>query len=460
MGKINVSFLNELFLLCFNKKDVIEIVIEHLRYQYIPDQFGQYKKILKSMNAIYKNENVLPSFGVIAQHYSKDIDVQETLVEIKEAQIADKELMLSTLEEFIKKSMFVGLNTNLKTMYNDGKHDEAIALQAKESEEIVNFSIKKSGSYLSKVFGDFDKRLIDRLEKVESGADKMDKVPFGIEPLDIVTYGGIDVTDTALVIMRSGVGKSTWLKWTGVEAARKHRNVLHVQLEGSQEECELKYDQVWTATLYNDIRKGNIDDKKYEKLKKVVNYVKSHNNDIYIHAFEQFNTASMMDVRNLIVDFEKLYGHVDLVIIDYLKYLHPGDGIRYGVSTQDVKMKKENASDKIKNVAKEFGTRIIVADQASDVPKDVWNDPAKVLTRHNISGAKNLPDSYSYVITGNQTEEERRKGLMRLYCDKLRHYRLPDNSLKIYTNYNYGRFYDYKKTRETFWNKLKNQYEY
>lgn len=459
MNNINVAFLNELFLMAFYKKDVVEIITEHLKYQYIPKEFEQYKKILRSIITIYKNNSTLPTFGVIAQQHEKDLKVQETLVEIKESQFGDKELILSTLEEFIKKSKFVDLNTKLKTMYNDGKHEEAITLQAKESEEIVNFSLKQSDKYLSRVFGDFDKRLIQRLDKVESGADKMDKVPFGIEPLDIITYGGMDVTDTALVIMRSGVGKSTWLKWTGVEAARKHRNILHIQLEGSQEECELKYDQVWTATLYNDLRKGNIDEKKYEKLQQVVNYMKSHNNDIYVHAFEQFNTASMVDVRNLLMDFEKR-GHIDLVIIDYLKYLHPGDGIKYGASTQDVKMKKENTSDRIKNIAKEFGTRVIIADQASDVPKDIWNDPTKVLTRHNIAGAKNLPDSYSFVFTGNQTDDERKNKIIRIHTDKLRHYKLPDNNIKIVTNYEYGRFYDYKRTRELFWDNLRGGYQY
>ena len=144
---------------------------------------------------------------------------------------------------------------------------------------------------------------------------------------------------------------------------------------------------------------------------------------------------------------------VDLVIIDYLKYLDPATGIKYGADTQSVKMKKEHTADKIKNVAVEYGARIITADQATDVPMELWNDPTKVMTRHDIAGAKNLPDSFSYVLTGNQTKKERDEDIMRIFYDKLRNYR-PDNDIvKIITNYRRCRFYNHKKTIETFYDK-------
>lgn len=458
MSKISLEFLNELFLLCFYKKDVVEVVSQHLKYQFIPDEYSQYKKVLRSIVTIYKNEDKLPTFGIVSQQHQQDLKVQETVTKIKETKFPDKEIILNELESFLKRSQFLSLNNKLATLYEQGKEEDAILLQAKESEQIVNFSIKQAGLYYSRVFQDFDKRMEQRLVKQESGEYKKDKVPFGIEPLDIITHGGIDVTDTVLWILRSGVGKSTALKWVGVNAARKHRNVLHIQLEGSQEECETKYDQVWTATYYNDIRYGNIDDKKYDKLQQIVNYMKSHNNDIFIHAFEQFNTASMVDVRNLFTDIEKKQGHIDLVIIDYLKYLDPGDGLKYGVDTQSVKMRKENTSDRIKNMAKEFGTRIMIADQASDVPIDIWNDPNKVLTRHNIAGAKNLLDSYSYGFTGNQTIDEQKANLMRIHIEKFRNYKLPNKPIKIATNYDLGRFYDHSRTKKLYYNNEEGKY--
>lgn len=467
MEKININFLNELFLLCFNKKDVINIVTEHFKYQYIPDKLSAYKKVLKSIITTYKNTGRLPTVGIISQQHTNDIKVQEVLSEIKDTSFPDKELILATFDDYIKRSMFIELNEKLRGLYNEGKEKEAISLQAKESEKIVNFTIKQSESYFSRVYGDFNKRMIDKRKNESETGSFNDKVKFGIDPLDVATYGGIDVTDTVLWILRSGIGKSTALKWHGIQATRQRKNVLHIQLEGSKEECEDKYDQIWTASLYNDIKKGNINEND-EEIQKIIKKMNQVGSDIFIHAFEKFNTANMIDVRNLVMDFEKIQGHVDLIIIDYLKYLHPGDGVKYGVSIQDVKMKKENTSDRIKNLATELGTRIITADQASDVAKEIWNDPNQVLTRHNISGAKNLPDSYSYVFTGNQTIDELNhkdsKGnscpLLRIHVEKFRNYKLLDKPISIVTNYDRGRFYDYNRTKEKYYNLAKGRYEY
>ncbi len=467
MEKININFLNELFLSCFNKKDVVNIVAEHFKYQFIPDEFKEYKNILKSIITTYTNTGKLPSIGTVAQQFPNDIKLQEALTEIKGTVHPDKELLLLTLDNYIRKSMFIQLNEKLKDMYNKGDHEKAIQMQADESLDIVNFTVKSNSSYFTKVYGGFNERITNkRKAEVDTGAYD-DKVKFGIDPLDVITGGGCDVTDTVLWILRSGVGKSTALKWHGISATRQKKNVLHIQLEGSEEECVNKYDQIWTASLYNDIRKGNINENSPD-IQKVINSMGQVGSDIYVHAFEQFNTASMIDVRNLVMDFEKIQGHVDLIIIDYLKYLHPGDGIRYGASTQDVKMKKENTSDRIKNLAGEIGSRIMIADQASDVPKEIWNDPNQVLTRHNIAGAKGLVDSYSYCFTGNQTIDERNYRdsngiscpIMRIHVEKFRNYKLPEKSVGIVTNFDRGRFYDFKKTREKFYNQGTGKYVY
>lgn len=470
MEKIGVHFLNELFLSCLNKKDIIGIVCEHFKYQFIPDELKEYKKILKSIITTYTNTGKLPSVGIISEQHKKDTKVQEVLTEIKNTPFPDKEILVLTLDDYIRKSMFIQLNEKLRDMYNKGQANEAIQYQADESEKIVNFTVKSNSSYFTRVFEGFNERISDKRKRQLETGSYNEKVKFGIDPLDVITYGGIDKTDTVLWILRSGVGKSTALKWHGISATRQKKNVLHIQLEGSEEECVDKYDQIWTASLYNDIRRGNINEKS-DDIQKVINTMRHYGSDIYVHAFEQFNTASMIDIRNLVMDFEKIQGHVDLIIIDYLKYLHPGDGIRYGASTQDVKMKKENTSDRIKNLAKEIGTRIIVADQASDVPKEIWNDPNQVLTRHNISGAKNLVDSYSYCFTGNQTMDELNHTavidnkkvpmpLMRIHVEKFRNYKLPEKPISIVTNYDKGRFYDFKLTRGKFYNPSTGKYVY
>jgi KaiC/GvpD/RAD55 family RecA-like ATPase len=455
MADISEKFLDELFLLCFYKKDIISAVDQHFGFEYIPKELRQYKKILKSIKSLWgASVDKLPSIGIVAQQHSKDLEVQDALKKIKKTKLPEKEHVLQELEKFIKLSKFELLNKQIVDCWKREEYDKAIKLQADESLLIHNFSIKKDTAYFSKVFGDFEERQGKRATRQVSGELFKSKIPFGIYPIDIATEGGIDRTDTVLWIMRSGVGKSTALRWTAMNACRLGFKVLHIQLEGSQEECEAKYDQLWTASLWSDINKGNINHKNYIKAQKTLNTFLTQGKDVHIHAFEQFNTASMIDVRNLIEDFTKIHGEIDLVVIDYLKYLMPGDGLKYGSDTQGVKMRKENTSDKIKNTAVEYGTRIITADQATGIAKEQWNSENYAMDRYNIAGAKNLPDSYSYVITGNQTEKEKELNTMRLYFDKLRNYNPSENIVKIITNYQYGRFYNHNKTIKEFYDSV------
>lgn len=451
MSKFSKNFLDELFLLCFYKKHVMEIVSEHLAYEYIPKEMGAYKKVLKSMISLFKATNELPTVGVVSQQHLRDGKVQDCLAKIKDTKFPDAEMVLVEFENYIKLSKFEILSDKIYQMYNAGENEAAIQLSAKESAEISAFSIKKNSGYFSRVFGDFEERHRKKQERKNSGTEFKTKVPFGIYPLDRVTHGGIDVTDTVLWVLRSGVGKSTAMRWTGMNACRLGFKVLHIQAEGSQDETMDKYSQVWTACLYNDIKHGNINDQKYELLQKNLNWYLAQNRDIYVHAFEQFNSASMVDVRDLSLEFTKIVGEPDLIIIDYLSKIHPGDGLRYGVDTQSVKAKKENTAEKMKNLAVEINTRILTADQAVGVSKELWNDPTKTLDRYNIAGAKNLPDSFSYVFTGNQTEVEAQKNIMRIYHDKLRNYKNDEKVSKIITNYDHGRFYNHKRTIEQFY---------
>lgn len=444
------KFLNELFKLCFLKKSVLEIVTVHLKYTYIEDSLITYKHILKSITTFYKNNNKLPSIGYVSQQFSTNNQVQLVLSEIKDTKVPDLEDILKQLEQYIKNIRFLQLNEQVANFYNEGKRDEAVVLSAKESQEIINFSLKQGTSQFIKLFKDFETIMKDRQIAKDSGKFDGEKIPFGVDPIDIVTFGGIDRGDTALIIARSGVGKSTFLKGCAIYGARLGYKVLHIQLESSKEECFTKYTQAWTAMSFNDVRFGNIDKAIEVKLQKVVNDMLKKQRDIYIYAFEKFDEASCVEVRDLIIDFEKESGSLpDLVVIDYLGLLHPGDGIKYGVDTQSVKMKKQNVAKRLKNICMEFETRIITADQVDNVPIEIWNSPDRVITRNNLSGDKNLIDPFSYVFTLNQTNDEYKNNLMRIYCDKLRNYKA-QQVLMIAVDYEHGRFFDRKRTNTLF----------
>lgn len=453
--KLSQNFIHELFKLTFLKKDINAIVKEFVEYSHIPDEWKQYKKILKSV----KNNNTedLPSFGVVSQQHIDDIDVQEAINKIKNSDVVSKDQILEQLEKFIKNQEFKMLNSRIFDLYKEGRLEEAQEYQAKKSIEIVNFSLKKEANRFMKLFEDFhDIQKERQIEKENEKNKDSRKVPFGIDKLDEMTYGGFDKTDTALWIMRSGVGKSTTLRFTGMKACQMGYNVLHIQLEGSKEEVFDKYTEMWTKINFRDIQKANIPASKMIAIDKRLKEMNTIGKEMFIYAFEKFEHVSMYEIRDIILEYQKINGFFpDMIIIDYLQLLATGENKKLDTDPAYEKKKLNRVAELMKNIAVEFETRILTAAQTSDIEFKQWNDPDFVITRSNTEADRTLAKSFSYIFSGNQTIEEQKNNLMRIYIDKFRNYKVSQPVFKIKTAYDHGRFYDRMKTLKMYEEKEK-----
>ena len=110
---------------------------------------------------------------------------------------------------------------------------------------------------------------------------------------------------------------------------------------------------------------------------------------------------------------------------------------------------KENGAKKFKNICMEFRCAGITASQVNDVRPEKFNDPEWFMNRSNIAGAKGLINSFSFFFTGNMTNDEYKKDMLRIYIDKARRYEAGDVKY-IATNFKLLRFYDRKQTKERF----------
>ena len=444
-NKLNPNFINELFRLSFLKRDVNQIIKNHVEYSYLPDDLRQYKKILKSIKN--NNSESLLSFGIVAQQHVNDIDVQEAITSIKESDIVSKDSIIEQLEFFIKNQRNKTLNDRIVQLYNEDRIEEAIEFQAKESAEIVNFSLKNETDSFLKLYGDFEKQQKEKQLEREKFEENHKKLPFGIDLLDDITYGGMDLTDTALWIMRSGVGKSTSLRYTGMQACREGHDVLHIQLEGSEQEVYDHYSEMWTQIDYKSLKNGNISEIQMDKIKKRVEQMNMIGNELFIYSFEKFGSVSMIDIRDLVVDYQKLRGKFpDLVIIDYIGLLVTGENKKLDTDPAYEKKKLNRVAELMKNMAVEFNTRVLTAAQTSDIPFQKWNDPDFVIDRSCTEADRTLAKSFAYIFTGNQTIDERKANLLRIYIDKLRNYKIKQEVVKIKTKFDKGRVYDRSAT--------------
>lgn len=451
MGKLNPGFMAEIFKLMFSDEVIMRIASEYLKYELIPKEWVGYKFILREAIIQYTEKNKLPSIGAICQKLCDEDAVQLAAKEIKKAALIDREIAIDQLQSFVKETEFELLSRKVHDLYEEGKKEEAIRVNAEESQRILEMSFRsKSGGFQS-VFGGFYERMVERRMEGDAASEKPVKVPFGVDRLDDVSFGGMEIGDTSLWIARSGVGKSSILKWHGYSAAIRGIPVLHIQLEGGVKSCMQIYDQLWSAQSYSDIKSGNISPKDRKKIEQAIKEVKELSSDIEVYGFKKFGQASMSDVRQLCYDYFNTHGKFPgLVILDSLDLVKTGISKKIDSDPDHKKEKLQTCAQLLKNLADEIGAPIITATQTSDVPFEVWNNPDKVIDRSYTEGDKTLVKPFSFVFTLNMTIEEKANATARIYVDKLRDYKESQEVITIATNYDKRRFYHRGRTMEMY----------
>lgn len=439
------DFVIELMKLCIKDKRVLETAAKHLKYQYLPS--SEHKDLWKAILVHFDTLGKLPTVGILAQQYEHEPKVLQLISTLKKAEYPDKDTVFEQLENFVKNKMFLKVYDELGDLFNRNQKDEAYDLVQEAGGDLANFTIRES--YYDKVFEDHQKRRVDRRTQIELEDVSGNKVPLSIPELDDLTRGGVDKGDTVLFLAQSGIGKTKALRHIGVGAARRGFKVAHIQAEGSRQECLDGYDATFTGIKMYELEKGlPIPEEKDTKIRKAVSHITSQGGEIYVEAFEQFDTATLADVRAMLIELQKAHGEMDMVLLDYFELFDPGDGKKYKVSEE--RQRREALANKLKNLALEFNVVMVSATQASTVQPDLLNDPEFVQTRYHISEFKGTIKPFSYFITMNQTKDEYRSKIMRLYVDKIRKYP-GGRTVKIYQDYDYDRFCDVKRTRLEFY---------
>lgn len=443
----------ELFKLMFLDKNITKIACDNLTYQHIPKEWVGYKFIFREVVDQFLKKDSIPSLGAIAQKFSTNEEVLEIIDEIKEAQVVDRDTVIDQLQSYIQQTEFEILSKKVHDLYNEGKKDEAIKLNAEESKRINEISLRKSGGNFVEVFAGFNERRKQRAKEKSSFEDREEKrkVTLGIDALDEITHGGLEPGDTLMWIARSGVGKSFCLRWHGFSAAMAGESVLHIQLEGGVDMCVDRYDQMWTHQSFPDIRNGDYSQADEELLQKVIRDCKQFRKEISVYGFKRFGEASVVDIRNLCIDYYKIYGHYPRVlVVDSLDLLKTGESKKLDYDPEYKKEKLQKCAQRLKDLAVEFNMVVCTATQASNVPMEIWNNIDKVIDRSYTEGDKTLVKPFSFVFTINQTREEKDENQMRVFIDKLRDHKDTNAIITIATDYDHGKFYHVRRTKELY----------
>ena len=244
---------------------------------------------------------------------------------------------------------------------------------------------------------------------------------------------------------------STMLKWQGFVAAIRGFSVLHIQLEGGVDAAVTKYEQMWTLEEYSKLKRGNISEDKWKQIKKMLKQMQEFNREITVYGFKRFGEASVLDIRERCVEYQRIYGKFpDLLVVDSLDLLKTGTNKKLDNDPEYKKEKLQKVAQLLKDLAVELNCVVATATQTSDVPMEIWNNEDKVIDRSYTEGDKTLVKPFSFVYTINMTIQEKKNHLCRIYVDKLRDYRGDRETFSIATNYEQGRFYDKKRTLEMY----------
>lgn len=442
-GVLSPNFVEEMLRLAFSNKAYASLVVDNLDLSNFPRELSGCKAMLKVLSDTLNRNGGLATFGMVEMAFPNNQDVAKKISEIKEIKVPEVEPMIKQLETFIRRQLFVSTQHQVSDMYNEGKPEEAMALLEKKMIEINSFTLGDSKGKFRRIYRDLFKNISSIQMKAEDDT-RRSKLPIGITTLDEITDGGVPRQDTALFIMRSGVGKSTFLKYVGwYNTSIAHNHVLHVQLEGGADEAVVKYDQMIANTTYSKIMRGDVSEETRKRVTAIVNRAAVVNSDVDIYASDEMLDMNVSDLVQVIEDYKKEYGYYpDLICIDSIDLMLTGENKKIDFDPNFIKYRLQKVAQRLKDIAKKYDCAVWTVTQTGDVPFELWNDPTRVITRQNTEGDRTLIKPFSFVFTGNITIEEGKQKIARIFCDKLRNYQNNGIIVRIPTNYENGFFYD------------------
>jgi replicative DNA helicase len=143
-------------------------------------------------------------------------------------------------------------------------------------------------------------------------------IPYGWRFLDELT-GGHYRQQMTLVFSRSGVGKTRALHTFGFNASRSGARGLFVTIEMSKMEIGRMYDSRLCNLKLEDIRRGTLNPVEEDKWRGLMDMMSMNTDDNRgIYVVDMARGCTVQAIEEEIVMYERQYGKLDFVIVDYL----------------------------------------------------------------------------------------------------------------------------------------------
>jgi replicative DNA helicase len=327
---------------------------------------------------------------------------------IKCGVVPESDYIRTELTEFIQRNLFSRAHAASADLYNDGKYTEAYDLMMKANDEIrlVTFDPPDRSWF----FDEFKERQQARYLRSLDPTEGVYTTGIGI--FDSILNGGLHRGELFYILGDAKVGKTTWMINKGAIACRVCRvPVLHINLEGSRQLVEDRYETWFARDLYTRVKSGNINARIHRELQAEYYSLRQ------LLVIRSYGKDWDTNILSIMAELEELksQGFVpEMIIIDYGDLLGARPGVRADSPTQ-VQLASAKDMKKLANM----GYAIWTGSQVQR-PKAKKDNPDAVLR------ARDIADCYAKVRVAdgwgslNATQEEKDSGYLRLFWEGYR----------------------------------------
>ena len=294
------------------------------------------------------------------------------------------------------------------------------------NEDLHNIRIDTNLLVVNKgfVFENIEERF-DEYEKRKLQGD-IPGIPFGWGKLDQHT-GGHFPGELALIFARMGIGKTRILHSWGYNAVQAGRKAMFITIEMSHKEIARMSDSRLCQLHYSKLKKATLNPEEEEKWRSILNMMNaSPNRGIYLIDMPRGCTTS--SVEEEVNQYERKFGKLDCVIIDYLMLMDP---IEHTANRED---KYGNIAKELKQIARLKNISVLTGMQASRKTTEV-DDPMQVGLEH-IALSDQIPAHVNTALYAYRTADDRLNNLIQVNLLKTRDG--ATDHFTLYTDWNFS----------------------
>lgn len=437
---LTVAYLAELYNCAIENDYMCGVVTQYMQDEYLPSR--DYQMLHSALKQHFNQYKSAPKYGVIVQKMASSRAVSELLDEIRDTTSEPSiDSIRDQFEEFLKLVEFKKIYKIIGDKFNNGSKAEALRMFQEQSQKMQAFSLKPEK--FVDVVDTFEQRLKENKERAYAEDGSMPVNSFYIDALDNLNQGRNLRTQLTVVLAMSGVGKSHYARWVGMNAAyTSGLNVLHIQLEGSAAETLDAYSASLIKSSAHSFETGDINQHTVESF---VQQAEKYAGTLKVRAYSKFGQKrTTNDVKAAIEDYKKAFGfYPDVVVGDSLDLLLDSSGKSY--NKDSLRFLRIAVTEDLKDLAAEYNCWMCWTYQATIENKQFVNDEKNVLDGYNISEAKGLQRPCTHLLSINRSERENEEETMRIHVAKSRFFR-KGGTFRIATDYDHEIFYDRRRS--------------